>query len=840
MAVLAGRFINVQFNNLENMFRSLLLSLLLFPMVCLAQDDASQKIITKFSNYSASHPGEKVYLQFDRPYYAAGDTLYYKAYLTLAGSHQLSALSGVLHVELIDNLQGKTLLSEKLQVINGAAWGDFALPDTLANGSYKIRAYTNLMRNDGESAFFTKDIAVVPVKVKSPLISKASSAAAPVVITQPAGLDLQFFPEGGTLVDGVPAKIAFKAIGRNGMGTNIEGEVMDNNQKVVCKFASSHLGMGAFQFTPQKGKTYKATINYAGGMHSETDLPAATDEGVTLSAVNDSMLVIPVTVHASPGYFQANKGKVFILAIFSGGQLTNIPYPLDSVTVQSYLYKKKLHTGITRLTLFSPTGEPLCERLVFINNNDQLKLTANSEQPVYGKRQKVVVHVNAKDIKGIASAGDFSVSVTDEGKAPVDTNAEGTIANYLLLSSELKGNIEQPNYYFNDSGYKAQSDLDNLMLTQGYRRFEWKAVMSNTDTVPRYQPEKLLSISGVVKTLKGNPVPNAEVALGAIKQRLALDTIANGDGEFAFNNLDITDTAKLLIRAGKGNRSWKTEITSENMPVIEKVLANDTAGIKAETAVKPEIAVAMQKEYRQYGSMKNGITLKQVNIHEDKNPEHLVPLIHSDNLNGAGRADQVIMGDQLIGCGGGLAECLASLLHGVRLVYPGPIIYSIRTPIALSGSTRPMAVMLNGVITDQSALNEVSAQDVYSIEVLESPGYLSIYGPQASGGLLVITTRNGSERGFVNTQPGLTTYLFHGFYKARQFYAPTYEVNTPTKNSLDVRTTIAWKPVLLTDKDGNASFDFYTADNPGNYRIVIEGIDAAGNIGRVVSECKVQ
>src|ERR1700744_1962217 len=143
-----------------------LLSALSLP--CFAQQDSltSNRILSTFTKYERAHPGEKVYLHLDRPYYAAGDTIYYKAYLTLPGSHKLSALSGVLYVELIDKLQAKALLSEKLEVTNGVTWGDFALPDTLTNGSYEIRAYTNLMRNNGETDFFTQEIPVVTVKPK--------------------------------------------------------------------------------------------------------------------------------------------------------------------------------------------------------------------------------------------------------------------------------------------------------------------------------------------------------------------------------------------------------------------------------------------------------------------------------------------------------------------------------------------------------------------------------------------------------------------------------------------------------------------------------------------------
>jgi hypothetical protein len=826
------------------MFKPLTILLLLLPFGCLAQNDStgSKTLITKFENYTAKHISEKAYLHFDRPYYAAGDTVYFKAYITLGGTHELSALSGVLQVELIDNTINKPLLSEKLQITNGVAWGDFVLPDTLAKGDYRVRAYTQLMRNNNETGFFEQNIPIAAVLAKN-IVKKPATAVSTAPLATPiaAKPDLQFFPEGGSLVTGVNSKVAFKAIGPNGMGIAVKGEIVDNENNQVCSFASLHLGMGYFYLKPQAGKTYRAKISYPNGLQDEAALPQAEAGGIAMSVTNDSTLVVLVNLSTEKTYYQQNKGKAYTLAVYSGGSLTSIPCRLDSTTLQVLLYKRKLHTGITRLTLFSPSGEPLNERLLFIQNNDQLKLTLSSDKTIYNPREKVTINLNATDSKGIPVTGDFSVAVTDESKVPVDTNAESTIFNNLLLTSDLKGYVEQPNDYFNDQSYQAFSNLDLLMLTQGYRGFEWRQVLEDTATnktnTANYPPEKLLSLKGTVKTLSNKPVPYAEVGLGAIKQLLVRDTTADANGNFEFNNLSISDTTKLLLRAGKGNKNWIIQVPQPDEPQITPLPKTDTSI----QMIKPQIAAEMKRRYEQSGNMHTGIMLKEVDIHEDKNPEHLVQLLHSDNLNGAGRADQVIMGDQLVGCPT-IAECLAALLHGVKLVYhggPAPIIYSIRTPIELTGNTKPMAVSLDGVISDQSLLDYVSPADIYSIEVLEDPGYLTVYGSHASGGLLVITTRRGDERNFISIQPGLTTYNFKGFYKAHTFYSPKYMVVT-TGSKNDERTTIYWQPVLLTDKDGKASFSFYTADSKGTYRVVLEGIGINGNIGSKVYQYKVQ
>jgi hypothetical protein len=477
------------------MLKNLLLILLLLPGSLIAQTPGdstlSNHIINKLKQYEAVHKTEKVYLHFDKSYYAGGDTIYYKAYITLGDVHMLSAISGVLHVELIDNKTTKIIQAEKLPILNGVAWGDFALPDSLANGNYRVRAYTQLMRNNEADDFFEQNIPVVAV-LKNKATSKLNISTA-ATNQKP---DIQFFPESGTLVNGITSKIAFKVIAPNGLSIGASGQGIDNENKTICTFSTVHLGMGYFYLTPKSGKTYKAKISYANGTQDEVDLPKADEDGITLSVNNnDSTIVAPVSITAGKGYFTNNKGKDYVLSVYSGGQLTNFTCKLDSQAVVIAIFKRKLPSGITRLTLFSPTGEPLCERLLFIKNNDQLKLNLSSDKTVYATREKVSIKLNAVYSKNAAVTGDFSVSVTNESKVPVDTNKESTILNNLLLTSELKGNIEQPNYYFNNTR-EAYNNLDILLLTQGYRGFVWKTVLSDTSTLTKIPAGNLVKYFG--------------------------------------------------------------------------------------------------------------------------------------------------------------------------------------------------------------------------------------------------------------------------------------------------------------------------------------------------------
>jgi len=808
--------------------------LLLLPIASRAQVDSaiSKLIFAKLKSYSKNHIVEKAYLHFDKPYYAAGDTIYFKAYVTVGNEHQLSALSGILHAELISNTNNRILQSENLEITSGVTWGDFALPDTLPKGTYRVRAYTRWMRNNGEPGFFEQTIPVAAVRANTSRQNK--TAANNISKAKP---DIQFFPEGGNLIIDVRSRIAFKAIGTNGLGMAAEGEVVDNENKHVSTLKTTHLGMGDFFLKPRQGKTYTVKIKYANGMGDTIALPKANDTGIALAVKDDSVRSITIKLTAGKTCYQGNRNKNYTLCIQSGDKLNYLIFKLDTPELSVKILKRDLQPGINRITLFSPVGEPLNERLIFNQVDDQLKLKISSDKTSYSKREKVTVSLSALKKENKPVMGDFSVAVTDENKLPVDEDAESTILNNLLLTSDLKGYVEQPNYYFSSTSTEVILNLDLLMLTQGYRHFEWKKVMNDNDQQPVYQPEHLFSLTGTVKTPGGKPAPKSEVSLALIKQLLARDTTTDVNGNFEFDNLDIADTAKLLLRV-KGNRT--IAINNPDYPEVTPISSYnaDTTSQK----IKPEIADAMKKRYEQSGNMKTGITLKQVDIKSRKEHPWDTPLVHSDNLNGPGRADQVIMGDQLKSCGN-IIECLYSLIKGGVRIGSGGLIYSLHTPIALNGNTKPMIVILDGLPIRQDQLiaeGRVNYTDVYSIEILKSYMYLTIYGSEAAAGAIVITTKHGGESNDITMQPGLTTYNFNGFYKARQFYSPKYEVQTPANNKPDVRTTIYWQPVLITDKDGNASFDYYNADGPGTYRVVIEGIDGEGNIGRQVYRYKVE
>jgi hypothetical protein len=238
------------------------------PAFCQGGNTVLKNIVVKLQSFYSGHPIEKAYLHFDKPYYVAGDTIYFKAYVTFGEQHELSRQSGVLYADLIGP-QNNIYKSIKLQLKDGLAWGDFALPDSLVKGLYKIRAYTQLMRNVNGSAIFEQLIPIGSFNYPSP-DSKAIENKA----------DLQFFPEGGDLVYGLNSKVAFKAINTSGLGLSVKGALIDNEGKTITSFSSTYLGMGFFNLTPEEGKTYKADVTFADGTQHTFNLPTPVASGI--------------------------------------------------------------------------------------------------------------------------------------------------------------------------------------------------------------------------------------------------------------------------------------------------------------------------------------------------------------------------------------------------------------------------------------------------------------------------------------------------------------------------------------------------------------------------------
>ena len=797
-------------------------------------DNYELNVVDKLKNYFSMYDPEKAYLQFDRPYYAAGDTIYFKAYLTRGGHHELSDLSGVLHVDFI-NTNNNIEQSIKLQLDSGIFWGDFSLPDSLSPGNYRIRAYTQWMLNQGESDFFYQNISVgsfTKRNVSDPLTKQTQH-----LIKNKA--DLQFFPEGGTLVEGIESKVAFKAIGTNGLAIDVKGVLLDKDDKELCSFESSHLGMGYFIFHPEKDNTYKAKLSFADGSQNIIDLPKPEVSGISLSVTSDSISKISIGISANEPYYKNNRNRDFLMLLYSGGKTISYPYKLDDTTIFFDLEKKLFQTGVTTVTLFSQDGEPICERLFFVQNNDQLNLKMHADKTSYGKKEKVNLSLNAESKTGFPADGHFSVTVFNETNIPVNENNERNILTSLLLTSDLTGYVEEPNYYFTDTSKQTRDNLDVLMLTQGYRDFEWRQVLSNEPKVLNFLPERGLEINGKITNLSNKPISNGTVTLVPSKGGSLLSSTSDSKGLFKFTNLVFTDTTHLVLSAVNSKGSNWTKITylntNDDSPMIAANLYVRQRSNDSSLTSYVEKEKATHDEYIKHIPFR-GQVLKEVTVKAVMEDNHY----RTQSLAGAGFADQVMHADEIEQIGGNLTTSLNGRLRGVNFVQGAPYLQSHVT--ISSKLPQPMLLILDGIEiklgTQFFSIDEIPSTQIETVEVLKYAS-ASIYGMDGANGVLIITTKDGSEKKDI-AAVGVLPIAPMGFYKARTFYSPKYEYTSGNPTSPEMRPTIYWNPEIKTDYMVTPSWNITMLKLVGTYKVVVEGIDNNGNIGRQVYRYQVQ
>jgi hypothetical protein len=869
-------------------------------------------IITKTAKFITNYPIEKVYLHLDKPFYAAGDTIWFKAYVTI-DKHQPTLLSTIVYVD-ITNGQDSLMRLVKLPVVNGVASGSIPLTTTdYKEGNYHLRAYTSWMRNFDTDYFFNKTVAIGnaiesavktnvafnattlagKLKVDAHLVYKDGDNAALVnkkvswvvknatsdeiskgkgttdengvlnvtfagssvsalqnytlVTTADLGnrkesassfplkgvvaiKDVQFFPEGGELTVGIRSKIAFKAIGANGLGINIKGTITDAAGTVIANLASEHLGMGVFALLPEDGKTYKANITFADGSQTSYELPRARLAGISLAVFNNDPTNLNIKLSTNEAFFKVNQGKAFYITAQNGGAI----YFAAQTSLQSQIYsaaipKDKFPTGIIQLTLFNDRGIPLAERIVFIQRNDMLNLTMLSDKKIYATRQKVKVTVSAKN-KTLPVAGNFSVSVIDETKVPFNENAESTILSNLLLTSELKGYIEQPNYYFISKGESATSNLDLLMLTQGYRRISYNNIRNDKYPQVFSMPEQQgIEITGMLRNNTGLPIAKGNLRMQIPSRNFYAEGMT---GNFKFSKLNFADSSQVIISARNNynNKNLMISVVGEayTPPTKNPYMLDGISNI--DSVYKPYLANS-KKRYD------NLHILKEVVI---KATSTIKKATHNDYPGFGGldmQTDQTVTADRIKDCND-LSQCLPSILLGVT----ADDNYLYLSKNYSNPDKKPMQIFYNGKPVDYSFLRSVNGNQVETIELYKTDGVSGINKTYGTDGMIFINMRKVvstkisiAELQEMMPKGNLLSFTAPGYTVSREFYSPSYEVAKPgVAFGGDLRSTIYWSPKVVTDKTGLASFEFYNADGRGTYRATIEGIDADGNLGRYI------
>ncbi|MDO1447935.1 carboxypeptidase-like regulatory domain-containing protein [Rhodocytophaga aerolata] len=807
------------------------------PAGSLAAQDANAVAATSFLDslqarlvrWNTLQAEQKIYLHLDKNFYVSGEMLWYSAYLVDASSHGLYPESQVAYIDLISP-EGKQINQQKIKVIDGRAAGNLALPTLLPTGVYRLRAYTNWMQNAAPDYFFDKPIEIYHIHQKQPIATQNLAQ------TTSKALAVQFFPEGGNLVRNIASRVGFKALGPNGKGLAIKGTVMDEEGNKIVSFESNALGMGSFYFKPLPGKKYQAVCESTAGSLI-TALPEIQAEGITLTASLPDSGKVEVKILSSSKYRQETITLV-------GQTRGRIYYTHDEKLTNGVAFIEipiaKFPDGICQLTLFTSEGKPLCERLLFVHDNGtEVSVNLQANQEKYEPREPAEIELTFSDASGNPVAATVSLSVTDAQQIPPDSTQEH-ILSYLLLTSDLKGYIESPSYYFQGNQVGRPEDLDNLLLTQGWRRFTWQPIIAGQRAPVSYANEKGLVISGQALTTsrkKVLPLSNTKLTFIPIDTLYSMpqETTTRADGRFVLPTYDFMNTATVMYEA-KDAKSRKTEATLQlDTMLIPKIMPpkfpvkNLDVTSYALTYIKSaRTRSQIDSAYAMFDTkMLEEVVVKGKKVTPTPSESAGVHRLHS-------QADDVLIIDEKFPTASNIYELFSGRLAGVQVTRdaenPNAYNVKIRNASSFNSSTQPLYLMDGMPIQDLegTALMSFNPMDVSRIEILKGAS-ASMYGVRGGNGVIAIYTKKGKFSAQMPTTEGMKKIQVTGFNYPREFYSPDYEVEKEENVKPDHRATLYWEPLLYTDENGKANISFSNSDVTSTMEIRIEGISATGH-----------
>ena len=729
---------------------------------------------------------ELLYLQTDKGIYETGEDLWFKTYTLDAQSLALSDRSKTLFVEML-NAKDSIVWQEKYPILSGIAGGHIYVNKDLKEGDYRIHAYTRFsFLNDTLRPVYPKKIRVI----KSIAYKGTNS---PQEKDQPVAR-FSFFPEGGYLIDGIPTKVAFKALDAKGMPAKVAGRLLENG-KDITKLESVHDGMGFVFILPIKGASYKAVLSdgrefpFAEVVSSglSVHLRKQTDEYL------EFLLSQPKGAAAQAIKLEGKmRGGLCCTATGTLSERLKIRIPLKEFPMQ----------GIAEFTLYNADGQPMAERLVYIHPERKLHIELNTDSARYFTRGKGKLNVKVTDEAGNPVQAHLGLSIFDRAYQN-ELNPENMLS-YCYLSTEIKGNIHNPAYYFDSNNKDRQAALDLLLLTQGWRRYVWEKADSAT-----------LADCFLSDEIKGKQI------IGKKKQK----ELANGGQLIQVSGPSTKSQFIIVDSLGRFTVSTDQMIALRGGYVYLKPMLD-------KDEYKPSIVV--EESFYKADSLRKSCQ----SFFACMNPSLVVsdlaldyPVISQDSsillseITVTGKKGRIFR-DKMMG----RLDSLAQISIGVSWVcgcksdcgtflndYKG---YS-HHPIGCPGA--PPKKRVPPVIGETYALIKYEP-------VGKKGGW--------NDGWIITAMDHVTYQGEEFTEEELlrmnNLWRVKGYYGTREFYQPDeLDVQSPLP---DARNVLLWKPDIITDEKGEAEVEFFCSDTNTNFMGVIEGTDGIGNIG--TSRCE--
>ncbi|SKB89423.1 MG2 domain-containing protein [Daejeonella lutea] len=846
----------------------------------------------KFKNAGQQEVIEKAYLHFDRPFYYSSDTIWFKAYLVDA-DNRLTENSQLLYVELIDPTD-RVIRTLKVPLSAGLGWSDIPLEANTASGSYRIRAYTNWMRNYDNSGFFTKEISVVNI-LSSDIKTKVDyKRVGDEVQAQLSFKDLKGEPL-------ARRQVYHNISGRQQKGTTDDsGKVilqLDTNRINESRTISSRIINGAdtvsktfsipklapdfhVAFFPESG-------NLVANIPSRLAFKVVGSDGLGLDATgyivdsSNSRIAEFETAHLGMGVVGINPmpNMTYTAHIVTGNGLKKtITLPVTSLqgyvltlnrdganlAVRVRISEKLFGGGNFSLVVRKPGNSQILSRTA-INKSSmvvriprEVLLSGIIEISLYENERAV-----AERVAFVHNQQELNISLSPinssyEANKPLTLKLDAKNANGVDVLANFSIAIVDEDLVKVDEESEV-SIVSNLQLTsvlKGYverpqyyflQRSElkeqhldllmmtqgWRRLIN---TSPTFTAEKGTTIKGKVVRPFGGPVPGSLVSLiiqGSGEPMIQVK--ADENGSFAFENLNFEGERNLVFSAysadGKSNVKVVIDTTGNVRPAI-----GPRQYIPSES-ITDSILQKGEQGYLSYLKRYQDVTKSQLLQEVVVKATATRKIPNSKNLNN--RDVTYSFPENQFGHYINLADLLQAKITGLVIQTNARGERTAKTARSMSRLFRgapPMMIYLDGVPTGHN-LNEFNLADFEGVEVLTEDNELAIYGAQGGGGIILLTSRATGPK--IDPPMNVSLMKMVGMAPRREFYSPLYrtELNPPSNNN---RATIYWNPSVFTNSVESNEFTFVTGIKPGKYRIVIEGVDENGNLGSKVFTSEVK
>lgn len=770
----------------------------------------TQELQSAAEKYNQSHLQEKVFVHTDRSFYLCGDIAWFKVYLVNASTNQPLSLDKVVYIELLDKSK-LPVLQGKIAMKDGSGNGSFLLPATIPSGNYLLRAYTNWMKNYSPDQFFEKDISII----------NTSQNLDTSIIHQTIKYNASFFPEGGNLVEGLQSVLAFKVNDNKNKGVDGKGNIVDQSGNTVADFSSLQFGMGHLNFTPEAGKEYTAIITI-GDTTIRVNLPKVYPSGYVMHVDNDEKNNLKITVTTKG--LQVGNNSIYIIVEDHGKIKMVRSQMIQNDQAVVLINKDSLQEGISEITILDNEKQPVCERLYFKRPKEKMLIAAKADKENYGLRSKISVDLATKNESGISLEGNMSAAVyrLDSLQQPDKQN----IFSYLWLSSDLRGYIEDPGYYFTSDNPETNEAMENLLLTQGWRKFDWENIFKNKQAEFTYAPE----YSGHIVTGKisyaanSEPAPEVIVYLSVPGKRVQLKGCSSdSNGIVHFDMKDFYNVNQVVMQTNTGIDSiYRLEIVSpfaekfsdRNIPAL-MVSENDYDNLEAKN-----LHVNVENGYHEKDILKTKIP--QV----DTLPFYYKPdrTYLLDNYTRFTTMEEVMIE---------YVDEVRVRKKGKKTLFitmnnPAVDIRNLQEGEFFLESSDPL-MLLDGVPVFN--VDKMVAYDPLKVQKLDVVASRYFWGPITAAGILNFTTYKGNMDGYVMSPTDLLID-YEGLQKQRIFYSPDYSTPEALQSRLpDFRDVLYWSPDVHTNEKGDGNISFFTSDVPGKYLVVLQGISSNGEAG---------